>query len=121
MTTNEIVESYQTAISNRTEAAQEQCDRRFLLDALERRLKLAEAELLLNGAGEGKNAEERSARLLLAVSESEECQALRTAIEAERQAIGAAERQMAEATETCRLLRLQLALCAPDAVRELVA
>jgi hypothetical protein len=121
MTQSDIITAYQDAISSRAQAATGQVEHRLMLDACERKLKLYEAEILLGGACDGKNAEERAAKLLQASAESEECRSLRHSIEQERRAVAKADREVVEQTELCRLLRLQLALCVPVGIRELVA
>jgi hypothetical protein len=121
MTNDDIIREYKLEIESVRVGTEAAMTARIDLDSWERKLKLYEAELLLNGAGEGKNAEERSARLFMASRESTECQSLRFSIEKARQDIAATDADLAVARENCRLYRLLLAQSISPAVLEVTA
>jgi hypothetical protein len=121
MQTQELVAEYRTTIDAISVETVKAADSRIVLDSWERKLKTYEAELLLNGEAEGKNAEERAARLLVASTLSKECESLRASIQQARRAVAEADSLLSVARETCRLLRLQLALAASASILEAVA
>jgi hypothetical protein len=116
----EIVVQYQRCIDIVAEQLAASARARLELDDWERKLKCYEAELLLAGV-EGRNAEERAARLLVASTESDECRSLRAAIVETRQKLADADRQVSVAREQSRLYRLLLALSVRESTQELVA
>jgi hypothetical protein len=121
MTPAEVATAYQACIDLLAAQLAASMRARLDLDDWERELRVYEAELLLNGAAEGRNAEERAARLLTASTESEECRSLRAAIVEAKQSLADAERQITVAKEQARLYRLLLALSSREALQELVA
>jgi hypothetical protein len=116
----EIIAQYETTIEAVGAETVRAMEARIMLDSWERELKMYEAELLLNGAAEGKNADERGARLLMASTESTECQSLRASIEQARRDLAEVDGRLSIARETHRSLRLQLALAAALSVLEAV-
>jgi hypothetical protein len=117
--TSQVAAEYAAAIKDRVSAAEELLRHRIAIERYERELRVCEARLLLERAAEGKNAEERSARLLIRSAEDNTCQRLRALIEQERLSTGVADRLALQATEQCRLLRLRLALTVPAGIRAL--
>jgi hypothetical protein len=117
----EIAAQYRKTIGEISREIVKGAEARIMLDSWERKLKLYAAELLLNGAAEGKNAEERAARLLMASRESTECQSLRASLEQARRKVAEVDARLSVVRETCRLLRLELTLAASPSVLEAVA
>lgn len=83
-------------------------DARLRLDKLNRELEAIEASILLGI--EGGNAEQRKARLVLALGDDDRHVRTVQAIDAERARLLDAERRAQVARERCRLLRASLAL-----------
>jgi hypothetical protein len=121
MQTNQLIAGYRTAIEAMRVETVKAVDARITLDSWQSKLKLCEAEVLLNSAGEGKNAEERAARLLMSSTLSEECQSVRASIVQARRNVAETDGRLCSAREACRLLRLELALTVAPSLLEAVA
>jgi hypothetical protein len=122
MTNDDIIREYKLEIESVRVGTEAAMTARIDLDSWQNKLKIAEAELLLHGGVEGKNAEERSARLiLLSWEESTDCQSLRQHIEQARLDIAQTDADLAVARENCRLYRLLLAQSISPAVLEVTA
>jgi hypothetical protein len=119
MTNDDIINEYKLEIAAVRAGTEAAMAARIRLDDYQNKLKVAEAELLIHGGVEGKNAEERSARLLLlSWEESADCERHRIGIERARLDIAATDADLAVARENCRLYRLLLAQSISPAVLE---
>jgi hypothetical protein len=120
MTAQEILENYRTTIANLESALTSAATARLELAEAERQLSLFEAARLIQGI-DGSNEAQRKANLLVALEADADYCVLRDAAGVRRERISDADVQSNILRERCRLLRLSLALSAPQGVLEVVA
>jgi hypothetical protein len=120
MTTQEILDRYTTAIAELGQQLEQASAARLELDELERAITLVEAARLLGGV-EGTNEAQRKANLLVMLEADEDYSDLRLEALALRKRIAESDTQIQISRERCRLLRLSLALAAPQGVLEATA
>ncbi len=107
-----------TVIRGQMTRAAEQ--RQTILDA-EANAKNREASYISGGEVEGKNAEERAAKLKAILEGDEEYQEHKEGARQARTDLADAEMQLAIAHEVCRVCRLQLLLMVPGGALEMLA
>ncbi len=102
------LDAWDDAITDLNDALTDVAAARLTLDQLHRTLDAVEASLSL--MVEGKNADERKARLLLVLNDDSRHQQTVSSIAVQRNRLLDAERRVMVAKERCRLLRSAVAL-----------
>lgn len=120
MRTSDIIADYRATIDVLSRELKRAGENREELDRWQEKAALRKAAIIAAGI-EGTNAEIRAANLTITLASDVEYGEVIGACVQVRRRIDNAETQIAVARESCRLLRLQLALSASPAVLEAVA